>query len=66
MNLLPDITELSVDQIAVEARLRPFGMEPASASDVDHLSRIYARGLTLGPDLKAALLKASRGSIRNV
>ena len=42
------------------------GMEPASASDVDHLSRIYARGLTLGPDLKAALLKASRGSIRNV
>lgn len=42
------------------------GMEPASAADVDHLARIYARGLTLGPDLKAALLKASRGSIRNV
>jgi DNA transposition AAA+ family ATPase len=42
------------------------GMEPATASDVDHLAKIYARGLTLGPDLKAALLKASRGSIRNV
>ena len=42
------------------------GMEPASARDVDHLAKIYARGLTLGPDLKAALLTASRGSIRHV
>lgn len=42
------------------------GMEPASGKDVDHLAKIYARGLTLGADLKAALLKASRGSIRNV
>lgn len=42
------------------------GMEPASAKDVDHLAKIYAPGLMLGPDLKAALLKASRGSIRNV
>lgn len=42
------------------------GLEPASARDVDHLAKIYARNLTLGPDLKAALLKSSRGSIRNV
>lgn len=42
------------------------GMENASANDVDHLARIYAAGLTLGPDLKAALLTASRGSIRHV
>ena len=42
------------------------GMEEASPQDVDHLARIYARDLTLGPDLKAALLAASRGSIRNV
>jgi DNA transposition AAA+ family ATPase len=42
------------------------GMENASAKDVDHLARIYAAGLTLGPDLKAALLTASRGSIRHV
>ncbi len=42
------------------------GLEPASAKDVDHLARIYARDLTLSPDLKAALLKKSGGSIRNV
>lgn len=46
--------------------LRFVGMEPASARDVDHLARIYARGVELGADLKAALLTASRGSIRNV
>jgi DNA transposition AAA+ family ATPase len=41
-------------------------MEDVSAQDVDHLAKIYARGLTLGPDLKSALLKASNGSHRNV
>lgn len=42
------------------------GAEPATAEDVDHLARIYARGIEIAPDLKAALLAASRGSIRNV
>lgn len=42
------------------------GMEEATREDVEHLARIYARGLTLGADLKGALLSASRGSIRNV
>lgn len=42
------------------------GMEPASAQDVNHLSGIYARGVALDDPLKAALLNASRGSIRNV
>jgi DNA transposition AAA+ family ATPase len=42
------------------------GMEPATAGDVDHLAKIYARNVVLGPDLKSALLKASRGSLRNV
>lgn len=42
------------------------GAEPATAGDVDHLTRIYAAGVTLSADLKAALLTASRGSIRNV
>lgn len=42
------------------------GMEHATARDVDHLAKIYARGLELAPDLKAALLAASRGSIRHV
>lgn len=40
--------------------------EEATLQDVDLLSPIYAPRLTLGPDLKAALLAASRGSIRNV
>ncbi len=42
------------------------GMEEATIEDVDHLARIYARDLALGPDLKRALLAASRGSLRNV
>lgn len=42
------------------------GMEEATRDDVDHLAKIYARGLTLGQDLKDKLLRASRGSIRNV
>jgi DNA transposition AAA+ family ATPase len=42
------------------------GAEPATAEDVDHLAKIYARGIEIAPDLKAALLAASRGSIRNV
>lgn len=42
------------------------GAEPASLEDVEHLSRIYAAGVTLGADLKKALLAASGGSIRNV
>lgn len=42
------------------------GMEPASGVDVDHLAKIYARGVTIAPELKVALLSASRGSLRNV
>lgn len=42
------------------------GMEPASAQDVNHLAGIYARGVALADPLKAALLTASNGSIRNV
>ena len=42
------------------------GMEEATIEDVGFLAPIYARGLTLGPDLKKALLQASRGSLRNV
>lgn len=40
--------------------------EEATMQDVDLLAPIYAPRLTLAPDLKAALLAASRGSIRNV
>ncbi|WP_082351603.1 AAA family ATPase [Cypionkella psychrotolerans] len=40
--------------------------EEATLQDVDLLAPIYAPHLTLGSDLKAALLAASRGSIRNV
>lgn len=42
------------------------GMEEATLVDVDHLAKIYARGVTVSPQLKAALLTASRGSLRNV
>lgn len=42
------------------------GAEAATADDVEHLTRIYALGVQLGPELKAALLAASNGSIRNV
>ena len=40
--------------------------EEATLQDVDLLAPIYAPHLTLAPDLKEALLAASRGSIRNV
>lgn len=42
------------------------GMEEACKDDVEHLARIYARGVGLSADLKSALLTASRGSLRNV
>lgn len=42
------------------------GMEEATLVDVDHLAKIYARGITISPQLKAALFAASRGSLRNV
>lgn len=42
------------------------GMEEATIEDVGFLAAIYARGVTLGPDVKRALLQASRGSLRNV
>lgn len=42
------------------------GMEEATIEDVGFLAAIYARGITLGPDVRQALLKASRGSLRNV
>ena len=40
--------------------------EEATMQDVDLLAPIYAPHLALAPDLKEALLTASRGSIRNV
>ncbi len=42
------------------------GMEEATSVDLDHLAKIYARGVTIAPQLKAALLTASRGSLRNM
>lgn len=42
------------------------GMEEATIEDVGYLAAIYARGVTVGPDVRQALLKASRGSLRNV
>lgn len=42
------------------------GAEPATIDDVTWLARIYAVGVDLAPDLQAALLAASNGSIRNV
>ena len=42
------------------------GMAEATEADVTHLARIYAPDVILSPDLKGALLHASRGSIRNV
>ena len=41
------------------------GAEQATIKDVDHLAAIYARGVSLSAELKARLLAASRGSIRN-
>lgn len=40
--------------------------EPASLQDVGDLVRIYARGVEIAPDLREAVLEASRGSIRHV
>lgn len=40
--------------------------EPATVEDVGDLARIYARGVEIAPDLREALLQASRGSIRHV
>lgn len=42
------------------------GMEEATIEDVGYLAAIYARGVALGPDVKQAILRASRGSLRNV
>lgn len=42
------------------------GMEEATLTDVGYLANIYARGVTISPELKASLLTASRGSLRNV
>ncbi|NTT86900.1 AAA family ATPase [Tabrizicola fusiformis] len=51
----------------VSSRILGFvGMAEATARDVDHLARIYAKGLDLSAELKAQILRASRGSIRNV
>lgn len=40
--------------------------EPATLDDVGDLARIYARGVEIAPDLREAVLAASRGSIRHV
>lgn len=42
------------------------GAEPATVEDVTHLISIYAPGIDIDPDLRQAILVASRGSIRNV
>lgn len=42
------------------------GAEPATLEDVTHLAPIYAPGIEINDDLRARLLAASRGSIRNV
>ena len=39
--------------------------EPATIEDVGFLAPIYAPNLTIDPELRAAILQASRGSIRN-
>lgn len=40
--------------------------EPATLDDVGDLARIYARGIEIAPDLREAVLAASKGSIRHV
>lgn len=40
--------------------------EPATPDDVALLTPIYAAGIQIAPDIQAALLAASNGSIRNV
>lgn len=40
--------------------------EEADAGDVDHLAKIYAPGIEVEPDLQAAILKASAGSVRRI
>lgn len=40
--------------------------EPATIEDVGDLARIYARGVEIAPDLREAVLLASKGSIRHV
>ena len=42
------------------------GASEAVIEDVDHLARIYAKGVEIAPDLKVGILTASRGSLRNV
>jgi len=42
------------------------GAETATLADVDHLARIYANGVQIAPEVRQAVLTASRGSIRNV
>jgi DNA transposition AAA+ family ATPase len=42
------------------------GAEPATMDDVGHLVGIYAPDLEISPEVRAKLLAASRGSIRNV
>lgn len=40
--------------------------EPGCIQDVGHLAKIYAPGIEIAPDLQAAILKASNGSIRRI
>jgi DNA transposition AAA+ family ATPase len=40
--------------------------EPACLDDVHHLVRLYAPGIEVGADLKAAILAASKGSLRYI
>lgn len=42
------------------------GAQPGTLDDVGHLAPLYAPGIRVGADLKAAVLKASHNSIRRI
>lgn len=42
------------------------GAQPGTLDDVDSLAPLYAPGIEIGPDLKAAILQASSNSIRRI
>lgn len=40
--------------------------EPATIKDVEHLAKVYARGVDVAPDLREAVLASSKASIRYI
>ncbi|MEL7112610.1 MAG: ATP-binding protein, partial [Pseudomonadota bacterium] len=40
--------------------------EPADISDIHHLTRLYAPGITIAPEILQTILKASHGSLRRI